>query len=261
MVDPHDVGQFQRRFAEEMLAAVLRQAQQGALDGGHRLRADQAVLGGNVLALLGHQAEQGAQVVHVQQEQAAVIGQLEHDVEHAGLGVVQFQDACQQGRAHLAHGGAHRVAELAVQIPEHGGAGRRGVVAHADLGRALEQVLGAGTRHRQTRHIALHIGQEHRYPDPRETLGQGHQGHGLAGAGSAGHQPMAVAEFRQQGDSHIVGDAFAEQNRIHGPALVMNVPMLTADSDGPKVGLPRPWPRRYSACLFHTQCHQCPFLS
>ena len=48
------------------------------------------------LALLGNQAEQGAQVVHVQQQQAAVVGQLEYDVEYPGLGVVQFEDARQQ---------------------------------------------------------------------------------------------------------------------------------------------------------------------
>jgi hypothetical protein len=88
----HDVGS-PARLAEEAFAAVLRQAQQAALDGGDRLRADQAVLGGDVLALLGHQAEQGAQVFQVEQQQAAVVGQLEHDVEHAGLGVVQFEDA------------------------------------------------------------------------------------------------------------------------------------------------------------------------
>ncbi len=261
VIDPHDVGQFQGRLTEEVLAAILRQAQHRPLDRSDGLRADQAVLGGDVLALLGHQAKQGAQVVHVQQQQATVVGQLEHDVEHAGLGVVQLEDARQQGRAHLADRGAHRVTQLAVQVPENGRAGGRCVVGHADLGGALEQVLGAGAGHRQAGHIALHIGQEHRHAQPREALGQGHQGHGLAGTGGAGHQAVAVAEFRQQGDGHIVGDAFAEQNRIHGPALVVNSPMLTAGGDGPKVGLPGPWRRRYSACLFRTQCHQCPFLS
>src|SRR5690606_21646224 len=92
VVDAHDVGQFQRRLAEELLATVLRQPQQGALDRRHRLRADQPVLGGNVLALGGDQGQQGAQVVQIQQQQATVVGQLEDDVEHAGLGVVEFQD-------------------------------------------------------------------------------------------------------------------------------------------------------------------------
>src|SRR5690606_25776992 len=102
VVDPHDVGQVQRRLAEELLAAVLLQAQQGALDRGDGRGADQAVGGRYLLAFPGHQVEQGAQVVQVQQQQAAVVGQLEHDVQDAGLGVVQLQDARQQGGAHLA---------------------------------------------------------------------------------------------------------------------------------------------------------------
>ena len=52
-----------------------------------------------VLALLGDEPEQRAQVVQIEQQQAAVVGELEDDVEHAGLGVVQLEDAREQGRA------------------------------------------------------------------------------------------------------------------------------------------------------------------
>ncbi len=62
-----------------------------ALDGGHRLRADQAVLRGDLLAIVGDEAEQGAQVVEVEQQQALVVGQLERDLEDAGLGVVELE--------------------------------------------------------------------------------------------------------------------------------------------------------------------------
>ncbi len=216
MVDAHDVGQLQCRLAEELLAAVLRQPQQGALDGSYRLGTDQPILGGNVLALLGHQAQQGTQVVQVQQQQATVVGQLEHDVQHAGLGVVQLEDARQQGGAHLADGGAHRVALLAVQVPEHHGAGARSIAVHADLRRALGQLLAAVTGHGQAGHVTLHVGHEHRYAQPREALGQSHQGHRLAGAGGAGHQAVTVAKTREQGDGDVVGDAFAKQDGVHG---------------------------------------------
>ncbi|KAG1549347.1 hypothetical protein G6F50_013364 [Rhizopus delemar] len=111
------------------------------------------------------------------------------------------------------------MAELAEEIPENGRAGGRGIVGQADLCGTLQQVFGTGAGHGQAGYIALHIGQEHRHSQPREAFGQGHQGHRLAGAGGAGHQTVAVAEFRQQGDGNIVGNAFAEQNRIHGPAL------------------------------------------
>ncbi|MNM83248.1 hypothetical protein D3C81_953030 [compost metagenome] len=216
MVDAHDVGQLQGRLAEEGFAAVLRQAQQRALDRRHRLRADQPVFGGDVLAFFGHQVEQGAQIVQIEQQQATVVGQLEHDVEHAGLGVVQFKNAREQGRAHLADRGADRVAELAVQVPEHHRAGRCGVVRHADVGRALGQLLAAVACDRKAGHVALHVGQEHRHAQAREPFGQRHQGHRLAGAGRAGHQAVAVAETREQGDGDVVGDAFAEQDRVHG---------------------------------------------
>ena len=95
----HQVGEFQRRLAEEHLAAFLLQAQQRALDRADRLRADQAVGGGDVLALVGDQAEQGAQVFEIEQQQAAVVGELEHDVEHAALGVVELEHAREQRRA------------------------------------------------------------------------------------------------------------------------------------------------------------------
>ncbi len=149
-------------------------------------------------------------------KQATVVGQLEHDVQHARLGVVELQDARQQGRAHFAHGGAHRVAQRAVQVPEDRGAAGRRVVGHADFLRALQQGLGARAGYGQAGDVALHVGQEHRHADAREAFGQGHQGHGLARARRAGHQAMAVAQFRLQGDGDIVGDAFAEQDRIHG---------------------------------------------
>ena len=71
---------------KNMLAAFLLQAQQRALDRADRLRADQAVGGRDVLALVGDEAEQGAQVFEVEQQQAAVVGELEHDVEHARSG-------------------------------------------------------------------------------------------------------------------------------------------------------------------------------
>jgi len=229
VVDAHDVGQFQRRFAEELLAAVLRQAQQRTLDRRHRLRADQPVLGGHVLALLGHQVEQGAQVVKIEQQQAAVVGQLEHDVEHPGLGVVEFEDARQQGRPHLADRGPHRVAELAVQVPEHHRAGGRGIAGHADVGGALGQLLAAVAGHGQAGHVTLHVGQEHRHAQPREALGQGHQRHRLAGAGGAGHQAMAVAEARKQGDGDVVGDALADQDGVHAVLPDVRGWILAAD--------------------------------
>ena len=59
--------------------------------------ADQPVLRRDLLAVVGDEREQGAQVVEVEQQQAAVVGELERDLEHAGLRVVQLEDARRAG--------------------------------------------------------------------------------------------------------------------------------------------------------------------
>jgi len=213
----HEVTELQRRLAEEHVGAFLLQAQQGALDRADRRRADQAIRGTDVLALVGDQAEQRAQVVEVEQQQAAVVGQLEHDVEHAGLGFVQLQDAREQGGADLADGGAYRMAQLAPEIPEHHRRGLVAVIADAHQVDALLQLLARRARHRQPGHVALHVGQEDRHADPAEALGQGHQGDRLAGTGRAGDQAVAVAVLRQQEDiaTGLGGDGLAYEDRIH----------------------------------------------
>jgi hypothetical protein len=53
-------------------------------------------------------------------------------------------------------------------------------------------------RTRQPGQIALHIRQKDRHPRQRQAFGQGLQGHGLARAGGAGDQPVAIGEPQQQ---------------------------------------------------------------
>ena len=48
--------------------------------------ADQAVVLRDLLAVLGHEAEQGAEVVQVEQQEALLVGQPEHDLQHARPG-------------------------------------------------------------------------------------------------------------------------------------------------------------------------------
>jgi hypothetical protein len=64
--------------------------------------------------------QHGAQVFHVQHQQALVVGDLEHQVQHPGLGLVERQHARQQQRAHVADGGAHRVTLFAKHVPQRG---------------------------------------------------------------------------------------------------------------------------------------------
>ena len=46
--------------------------------------------------------------------------------------------------------------------------------------------------------VALDVGHEDRHAAPAEGLGEGLQGHGLAGAGGAGDQAVPVRHLRQQ---------------------------------------------------------------
>src|SRR5690606_8652894 len=71
-------------------------------------------------------------------------------------------------------------------------------------------------------HVALHVGHEHRYADPREPFGDRRQGDRLAGARGAGDQAVAVAELRLQEDLALAGrerlrrgDGLADENGVH----------------------------------------------
>ena len=79
---------------------------------------DVAVFGGEVVGARRQILEQRLQVLQVDQRQLLVVGELESDVEHAFLGVVEVHQARQEQRPHLRDGGADRMPLLAEQIPE-----------------------------------------------------------------------------------------------------------------------------------------------
>ena len=64
-----------------------------------------------------------AQVLEVEQQQPGVVGDLEREIQHAFLRVVQLQKPREQQRAQIGHRRANRVAALAEHVPEHDGAG------------------------------------------------------------------------------------------------------------------------------------------
>jgi ribosomal protein S28E/S33 len=102
-----------------MVRALGLQGQQLALDradGGGR---DVAVLGADLVGMVGDVFQRRLKVLQVQQQQAVLVGDVEGDVQHAFLGVVQLQQARQEQRAHLGDGRADRMAFLAEQVPEH----------------------------------------------------------------------------------------------------------------------------------------------
>ena len=73
--------------------------------------------------MLANVLEHRAQVFQVEQRKARIVCDLEDEVEHARLDVVELEHARQHQRAHVGHRGPHGVAALAVHIPQRDGAG------------------------------------------------------------------------------------------------------------------------------------------
>jgi len=180
-----------------------------------RLRADQPILRRDLLAVVGDEAEQRAQVVEVEQQEPAVVGKLEGDLEHALLRVVDLEHAAQEARAYLADRRADRMTGLAVQIPEHDGARFVGVALDADLGDTLLDPVVARARHRQARDVALHVGHEYRNAQTREAFRHHHQRDRLARAGGAGDQAVPISVSGEQMDGPFT---LADEYVVHaGP--------------------------------------------
>src|SRR5262249_18330454 len=126
-----------------------------------------------------------------------VVGIAEYDVDHALLHVVEVEDARQQEGAYFEHGRADGMALLAEQVPEH----HRelvGLVVEADVLGALDEgFLGLAGRC-DAGQVALDVGGEDRHAGARKAFRQGLQRDGLAGAGGAGREPVAVSEGEGQ---------------------------------------------------------------
>jgi hypothetical protein len=80
---------------KNLVAALGLGLHQPALDRADAGRADVAVFGGELAGVVAHVLQHGAQVLQVEQQHAVVVGDLEDEVQHAGLGVVQVEHAAQ----------------------------------------------------------------------------------------------------------------------------------------------------------------------
>ncbi len=184
--------------------------------------------------------EQRAQVLQVEQQQAAIVGDLERKRQHAFLRVVQPQDARQQQRSQVRDGGADRVALLAEDVPEHRrAAAERGLrnphqlEPLGKLGRCLARLT-------QTGQVPFDVGHEDRDADGGQALGHDLEGDGLAGSGGAGDEAVPVAERGEHEafDVAVLGD----QHRLgHGAKSLggRGVPSSLASASGFARGGPR----------------------
>jgi hypothetical protein len=142
--------------------------------------------------------EHGAQVAQIQQQQAVVVGDAKHQLQHAFLGVVEIEHPCQKRRPQVRDGRAQGVALLAEDIPQRHRTAPPGRRRLAHGGQALGDLRVAAAGLGQAGQVALDVGHEHRHADVRELLRHGLQRDGLAGAGRTGHEAVAVGQLRQE---------------------------------------------------------------
>ena len=207
LVVPADpVVDVQGGLAEEEVAPLVLQGQQGPDDAAQGLGRDVAVVGEVFRPVLAHIAEHGPQVLQVDELEALVVGDAEDDVQDPLLGLAQSQDKGEQVRTHVGDGGPDRVPGLLVDVPEdHGVAGVVEGVPDGELVDALLHPLvvlaGAG----QAGHVPLHVAEED--GDPRVGKGLGHDlhGDGLAGAAGPGDEAVAVAHAQVHHDPFFAG--------------------------------------------------------
>src|SRR3954453_10647040 len=75
--------ELKRRFAKKMATALLLQRKQVALDGANARGGNVSILCLKIRGVFAHVLQDSPQVFHVEQQQSLIVGDLEHQVEHA----------------------------------------------------------------------------------------------------------------------------------------------------------------------------------
>ena len=142
-----EVEDVERGLGKEDVTALILKAEESALNGADAGRRHHAVLGGVLAMVLADVVEHRAEVLDVDEQQAAVVGNAEDDVEYAGLRLVEVEQTSQQLGTHVADSGAHGVSLLAEDVVEAYRAAFELRILDAELGAAFlnEGTHGAGT--------------------------------------------------------------------------------------------------------------------
>ena len=180
--------------------ALLLEREQPALDRADAGGGNVAVVGLELLRVVADVLQHGAQVLEIEQQQPVVVGDLEHQREHAGLRFVQIQDAGEEQRAEVGDGRADRMTLLAEDVPEDGGRSRVRRLVDAEQLEALAELGGRGAGLRDAGEVTLDVGHEHRNADLREPLGHHLQRDRLPGSGRTGDEAVAIGKRRQQNE-------------------------------------------------------------
>ena len=118
-----EIIEVERRFTKKLVGALRFQFEQTALDRSGACRRNVAIFCFELVGVVGDVLQHRAKVLQIEQQQTALVGNLENHVEDARLRVVQAEQTTEQQRPHLRYGRAHGMSVLAEHIPEHHGTG------------------------------------------------------------------------------------------------------------------------------------------
>ena len=197
--------------------------------------------------MIGRELQHCAKVLEIEQQQAVVVGELEHQREHALLRGIQVEQAAEEQRTEIGDGRAHRIAAAPEDVPEDDR--RRGPVrlGETDGLQPIAHLRRGGSGCRHARQVALDIGEKDGYADQGEAFGEHLQRDGLAGAGCAGDEPVPVGEHRPKRDV-AAGGRSPEHKRFTHRRLSAFGFRLSALSRGPRIDLSR-FPRLWAMPL------------
>ena len=145
--------------------------------------------------MLRNPVEHRAQVLDIVNEHATLVGNAEHNVQHAVLRLVQSHQARQELRTHLADGGTHGVTLLAKNIIETNGTSLKLRIFNAELWKALLNEATHLSHLRNTRKVALHVSHEAGNACLTERLCHYLQRHGLTSTRGTGNESVAICHL------------------------------------------------------------------
>ena len=134
------------------------------------------------------------QILQVEQQQSAIVGDLEHERQHALLRRVQVEEPAEQQRADVRNGRAYGKAAPAEHVPEHGRVGAPCRLGDARGGEPLLQLRRQRPGRGHAREVALDVGEEDRDAKVREMIRQHLKADGLSGSRRARNEAVAIAQ-------------------------------------------------------------------
>ena len=197
-VGAHPVVDIKLRLTEEQLSSLSLEGEKRALDSADGRRGHIAVLHGELRSVLPDVLEHCPKVLEVEQQQARVVCHLEYYIENARLNLRQTEQSSEQCRPHFGHSDTHGVTHLTEDVPESCRVALVFKALDSESLNALLHILAVLAGHTHSGKVALDIREKNGHPHIRERLGHNFHCNGLACAGRACYQAVAVSHLRQK---------------------------------------------------------------